>query len=52
MMVPPGGTLPSAVADRSQHIPRAWAKDQGEYADGVTDTADLYRLARSNVIDL
>src|SRR4051794_41981932 len=36
-MVPLGGTLPSAVADRSQHIPRAWAKDQGEYADGVTE---------------
>jgi hypothetical protein len=35
-MVPSGGTLPFAVADRSQHMPGTWAKDQGEYADGVS----------------
>src|SRR4029078_2699889 len=27
-MMPLRGALPSAVADRSQHMPRVWAKDQ------------------------
>ncbi len=30
------GYFTFAVADRSQHMPGTWAKDQGEYADGVS----------------